>query len=237
MKRLVPILIVAALVIAGCGSIDWFPVYKRLPTTPDAFSFATKTGVPTFATISSAAITVSGLTATSSPVSVSDSTTGADSQYAINGATPTATAGSVQNGDSVKVFHTSSNNLGTTATSKLIIGDRSATFSSVTQTVQKQDFKSTAVAAGSTGYSGLIPLQLISGTHTISISSSNGYDPRYALDSDTGTYTNATQTIYLYNGESIYMRVTVPSGTTSGTNVVATLSIDGVPITLTVPVL
>src|SRR5690242_17897881 len=84
--------------LAGCGGVDWFPEYKRQPTTPDQFSFETKNGVSLSTTVTSDAITVSGLTGSSSPVSINGSF-GSNSKYSINGGKPTDAAGTVKNGD------------------------------------------------------------------------------------------------------------------------------------------
>lgn len=218
MRRIGYTLIAVALTMAGCGSVEWFPEYVRSPTTPDQFSFATKTGATVSpATVTSDAITVAGLTAESSPISVTGSV-GSDSKYSVNVAPATATAGTVKNGDTVTVTHTSSTALGTATISTLTIGNVSATFTSITQTVES--FTRTATGlAGARVPSGAIALNLLSGIHAISIT--NG---TYSFDNI--TFTSLTQTINISNGQNIFL-------ISSGTPVTTTLTIDTVPSTFT----
>jgi hypothetical protein len=222
MRRIGYTLIAVALTMAGCGSVEWFPEYVRLPTTPDQFSFATKTGATVStaaspATVTSDAITVAGLTAESSPISVTGSV-GSDSKYSVNAAPAAATAGTVKNGDTVTVTQTSSTALGTATISTLTIGNVSATFTSITQTVES--FARTATGlAGARVPSGAIALNLLSGIHTISIT--NG---TYSFDNI--TFTSLTQTIDISNGQNIFL-------ISSGTPVTTTLTIDTVPSTFT----
>lgn len=132
MRLVMCAVLLVVLGIAGCGNVDWFPPYKRQPTTPDAFSFTPQTRVTPGDTVTSNAITVAGLTATSSPISVTGSN-GSNSKYVINGTDSTSTT--VKNGDTVAVQHTAASTLGTDTTSTLVIGDVSATFRSTTKTV------------------------------------------------------------------------------------------------------
>ncbi len=96
-------------------------------TTPNSFSFDAVTGAGLAAQTESAAITVSGITA---PVAISVS----NGQYQINGGTWTSTAGTVSNGDTVKVRVTASGNGGGTTTATLTIGAVSASFAVTTAT-------------------------------------------------------------------------------------------------------
>lgn len=92
-------------------------------TIPDQFAFTDRTGVAFNSEIVSDAVTISGISA-----STSISVTGGE--YTINGGTYTASAGTVLNGNSVTVRHTSANaNDGTTDTT-LSIGGISDTFTS-----------------------------------------------------------------------------------------------------------
>jgi len=70
-------------------------------TTPDAFTFTDQTGVALSTVIESAAITVSGINS-----AAAISVTGGE--YSINGGAWTSAAGTVTNGQTVKVRHTSS---------------------------------------------------------------------------------------------------------------------------------
>lgn len=98
-------------------------------TTPDAFSFTDQSGVALSSTITSAAITVTGIDAAAA-ISVSGD---ASTLYIINGGTPTADPGTVVNGDEVQLQHTSSASYLTAVNSIATIGGVSDTFSSTTR--------------------------------------------------------------------------------------------------------
>jgi hypothetical protein len=224
MRRIGCLLIAIALTMAGCGSVNWLPEYVRQPTTPDQFSFTTKTGAALSTAVTSDPITVAGLTAASSPISVTGSV-GSNSLYSINGGTATAAAGTVKNGDKVTVTHTSATTLGSATISTLTIGNITGTFTSITQTIES--FTRTATGLpGERVNSGAIALNLVSGLHTISIT--NGL---YAFDSISGTYSSNQQTIEIFNGRTIFLQNT--ASTVSGDKVTTTLTIDGVASTFT----
>jgi hypothetical protein len=231
-QALAPIgkLLVVGLVmlLTGCGSVEWFPKYERLPTTPDFFTFTSKSGVPVSSSVTSDPITVAGLTADSSPISVSGPA-GSASKYAINNLAATDQPGSVKNGDKVTVTHTSSANLGTSTTSTLVIGNVSATFTGTTQLVKIPVFPGRTVAAGvlaeSTGVT-LVSADGIPGTHVISIKdSTNSGNAAYSLE-DNANFTPFGQTISNLNGKVIFLRNRAAA--TSGATVTTTLTIDGV---------
>ena len=94
-------------------------------TTPNAFSFTAQSGVALSTVITSNAITVSGI---NSPAAIS--ITGGS--YSINGGAFTAVAGTVTNGQTVAVQHTSSAANSTVTTTTLTIGGVSASFTSTT---------------------------------------------------------------------------------------------------------
>ena len=94
-------------------------------TTPTAFTFADQTGVAKSTAITSAAITVMGINS-SAAISVTGGT------YSVGGDSYTSSAGTVTNGQSVTVRHTSSASASTTTNTVLTIGGVSATFSSTT---------------------------------------------------------------------------------------------------------
>lgn len=95
-------------------------------TTPDAFAFTDQFSVARSATITSAAITVSGIDA-AADITVSGGT------YDINGSDSfTADPGTVNNGDTVRARHTSSASYSTTTATVVTIGGVSDTFSSLT---------------------------------------------------------------------------------------------------------
>jgi hypothetical protein len=94
-------------------------------TTPDAFSFVDQTNVAISSTITSAAITVSGI---NSPATITVS----GGTYNINGGSFTASSGSVSNGDTVQARNTSSGSYSTAVNTVVTIGGVSDTFTSTT---------------------------------------------------------------------------------------------------------
>jgi hypothetical protein len=98
-------------------------------TTPDAFSFVDQTSVDVSSTITSVAITVTGIDAPAD-ITVSGD---ASSLYIINGGAPTADPGTVSNGDEVQAQHTSSASYVTATNTVVTIGGVSDTFTSTTR--------------------------------------------------------------------------------------------------------
>ncbi len=96
-------------------------------TTPDAFTFTSPTDVALSTIVTSNSITVSGITA-AVPISVTGGS------YSIGTGAFTTTAGTVTNGQTVKVQHTSSASNSTNTVTTLTIGGVSATFTSTTVT-------------------------------------------------------------------------------------------------------
>lgn len=96
--------------------------------TPNAFAFTAQTGVPLNSLRTSNSITISGIT---TPVGIAISGA-AGSAYSINGGAYTSAPGSVANGDTVTVRHTSAAIPGATVTSILSIGALNANFASTT---------------------------------------------------------------------------------------------------------
>jgi hypothetical protein len=92
-------------------------------TTPDAFSFTPQTNVALITVVESNTITVSGIN-TASPISVT-----AGGEYSVNGGAYTAAAGTVNNGDTVRVRQTSSSSVLTKTDVTLTIGGVASTFS------------------------------------------------------------------------------------------------------------
>ena len=96
-------------------------------TTPDQFSFSDQSGVARSSTITSAAITVSGIDAASA-ITISGGT------YDINASsTFVSTAGTVNNGDTVRARHTSSASYLTATNTVVTIGGVSDEFRSITE--------------------------------------------------------------------------------------------------------
>jgi hypothetical protein len=102
-------------------------------TTPDAFSFTSQTGVPLSTLTSSNEVQIFGIN-TGAPISIS----GGEYSIALDPTTYTvftSSAGTIYNGQSIKVRHTSSASTNTNTTTTLTIGGISATFTSTTTSV------------------------------------------------------------------------------------------------------
>jgi hypothetical protein len=101
------------------GVSDAFNV-TVIDTKPDAFSFTDQTGVAINTPVESNAITVAGLGAgLSTAINISGGT------YTIDDGAPTGAAGTVQNGDVIRVQQTSSANEATTTIATLTLGSDS----------------------------------------------------------------------------------------------------------------
>jgi len=110
---------------AGGAALN-FELGAGADTTPDAFSFTDQTGVGILATVTSAPITVAGVNA-ATPISITGG------EYSVNGGAWTSAAGTVVNGDSVRVRHTASAAYSTQVDTVLDIGGVTDTFSSTTE--------------------------------------------------------------------------------------------------------
>jgi hypothetical protein len=224
------ILLLLLTLLSGCGDVNWFPEYKRQPTTPDQFAFATKKNQPLNTAVSSDPITVAGLTADSSPVSVTGPTA-ANSKYSIDGGTPTSTAGTVKNGQKVTVTQTTGTAPGQSLTSTLTIGDVSATFTTQTQLISASSFSTPISVAGGALETFTTITSVDTNTHTVSIKdSANSTSAQFAVADINGNptfFTNVQQTVAVLNNLRIYVRnsqLNVTNGVTT------TLTIDGVNI-------
>ncbi len=93
--------------------------------TPDAFSFTTVTGAALSTSITSTAITISGIN-TAATISI------IGGQYAIGGGAPTGNAGTITNGQTVKVTLLTSATAGTTTQAVLTVGGVAGAFSATT---------------------------------------------------------------------------------------------------------
>jgi len=91
-------------------------------TTPDAFAFTSQSDVQPSTEITSNSVTIAGLVGPA-PVSVSGG-----ASYSINGGAFTAAAGSVSNGETLRVRMTSSATLGGSVTGSVTVGTVTETF-------------------------------------------------------------------------------------------------------------
>lgn len=118
----------AASAVLTIGTVnDTFTVTTALANdiVPDAFVIPTVTDATKNVTVTSASVTITGLTAAASITVV-------NGLYSINGGTFTASAGTISNGQSVRVQRTSANADGASVTVTLTIGGISAVFTIVT---------------------------------------------------------------------------------------------------------
>jgi hypothetical protein len=184
-------------------------------TTPDNFSFTAQTNVVKSSLISSNIATISGIN-----VSISVSISGGE--YKIGSGNWTTTAGTISNGQTIQVRHTSSSNFSTTTTTTLTVGGIGKTFSSTTAAI---DITPTAftlndqinVEKNSTITSNLLTIVGINTPSTVTI-----LDGEYKIG--TGNWTSANGTIE--NNQTIQVRHT--SSLSYLTAVTTTLTIGGV---------
>jgi hypothetical protein len=117
--------LVTVLVSRGSVKIDSITIGAATDTTPDAFIFVDQTNVARSTVVPSAAITVAGINAASA-ISVTGG------EYQINAGAWTTSAGTVTNGQTVSVRHTSSASSSTATNTVLTIGGVSDTFTTTT---------------------------------------------------------------------------------------------------------
>ena len=122
---------VTVLLLAGCGNVDWFPTGTNT-SAPVAFQFTLLTNVVINTAVQSNSVTVTGDNQSGWPISVSDGTAGANSQYSINGAAFTNTAGTILPNQTLRIQQTSASTNSTLTTSNVTVGTYSTTFQSQT---------------------------------------------------------------------------------------------------------
>ena len=189
-------------------------------TTPDPFSFTAQTGVATGTVRTSNAITVSGI---SEPAVISVSS----GSYSI-GCTSTfvTAAGTIGNGQTVCVRHTSAGSPNATTNTPLTIGGVTGTFSSTTgaddTTPNSFSFTfQTGVETGSVRTSNAVTIAGINAPAPISVSAGSSYSIGC-----TGTFATAAGTIS--NGQSVCVRHTAsPAANTITTTVLTVGSYSG----------
>jgi len=161
------------------GSLGFYRITGSYPgtpvsndSTPDPFSFPPQTNTLRKALLTSAPATISGLT-TGAPVSV---TKGA---YSINSGSFTTAAGTINNGDTVRLQHTSSQSDLASVTTTLNIGGVIGTFQSTNGDSTPVDFNFTAltnqqrqlvVTSNSVTLSGItvtLPVSITGGSYSI----------------------------------------------------------------------
>jgi hypothetical protein len=201
---------------------DGFSISTAVPDTiPDAFSFTAQSGVALSTKVESNAITVSGIN-TASPLSVSGG------EYQVNGGAWSSAAGTVGNGNMVKVRLTSAAGNSATTQATLTIGGVTGVFSSTTlaaappadTTPDAFTFvDQTGVALSTVITSAAITVEGINAPSPISIS---GVTAQYSING--GAWSSAVGTVT--NGQTVQVRIT--SSGSNSTAVAAVLNIGGV---------
>ncbi|VUD52043.1 hypothetical protein TDB9533_01551 [Thalassocella blandensis] len=116
----------ATLNVGGVSATFSVTTSAEADDTPDAFSFSAQTNVPLDSVAMSNQISISG-------ISVATAISVENGEYAINNGEYTSVAGTIKNGQSVIVRHTTSTDFLTATDSTLTIGGVTATFRSTTE--------------------------------------------------------------------------------------------------------
>jgi sugar lactone lactonase YvrE len=184
-------------------------------TTPDAFSFSAVTGAALNSTISSTAVTISGIN-TATPISITGG------EYSIAGGAFTIASGSIANGQTLVVRLTSAAAPSTSTEATVTIGGVAQTFSVTTElpdtTPNPLSFNTvtgaplnlavTSVAIPVSGINLAVPISITGGEYSI-----NG-----------GAFTSTAGTVT--NGQTVALRLI--SAATGSTGSQATVTISGI---------
>lgn len=128
------LVVLSVFVLAGCGSVDWFPASTGNDAAPNAFTFTPLTAQPLSTTVQSEAKTITGNNASGWTVTVSDGTSGANSQYSINGGAFTNAQGTILPNQTLRIQHTTAATPVTITTTNVQVGTYTTTFQSTTTT-------------------------------------------------------------------------------------------------------
>lgn len=187
-------------------------------TTPDPFSFTAQADVALSTVITSNSIIIAGINSPA-PISVSGGS------YSVDGGAFTAVAGTVTNGQSVAVQHTSSATNSTITTTTLTIGGVSGSFTSTTVAAAGAD--TTPDPFSFTAQTG-VALSTVITSNTITVSGINSPAPisvtggAYSINGGAFTTTAGTVT----NGQPVAVQHTSSASNSTGTT--TTLTIGGV---------
>ena len=199
-------------------------IFAGVDSTPNAFSFVDQTDVALSSTITSAAVTISGI-----DIPASISITGGF--YDINGSGAFTNApGAVNNGNTVRARHTSSGSNITATNTVVTIGGVSDTFTSTTlpdTTPAAFSFvDQSGVTVNSTITSAAITISGLSVGTSITLSASGG-----TIDKNANGSFLSSQTVA--NGDTVRARVTSSASNSTATNCTVTASPSGVQDTFT----
>lgn len=215
MRRAFLLLALLGMVLGGCGGVEWFPEQGVV-----AFSFtpASVIDVAAGSVQTSNAVIVKINGTSSAAISVSGG------EYSINGGDFKSTAGTVNNNDTVAVRHTASAVGGQTTTTTLLIGDKSASFSSTTAfpLVFAEPLRLNVVP-NSTQTSSAVTVSLSGPSAPISVTGGE-----YQIG--TGPFTPDAGIVS--NGNQVTVRHTAANGTTN-TTVITTLTVGNSSTTFT----
>lgn len=203
-------------------------------TTPDAFSFTDLTNVGLSSVITSNTITVSGISAAAT-ISVSGGT------YSINGGAYTGSTGSVSNGQTVTVQHTSSASYSTATNTILTIGGVSDTFTSTTiasgsidTTPDAFSFTDVTNASLNVYYTNNVLVSGLQPNYSITVTATGGtVDAAAAAGSLSGTY-SASKTVTSSATGTIVVSARALSGSSPGVTTNCVVTIGGVSDTFSV---
>jgi hypothetical protein len=186
-------------------------------TTPSPFSFLDQAGLATNVPVVSAAIAVAGISA---PTTIAI----AGGAYSINGAAFTSSAGSVNNGDQIRVALQTASNSSTTVSATVTIGGVSDSFSATTGALDTTPatFSFTDVTGAKKKRAVTSNAVTVSSINTSVAISVNGAGVTYSKNG--GTFTTNAGTVV--NGDQVRLRITASS--TSNTTLTATATIGGI---------
>ena len=190
-------------------------------TVPDVFTFTDQENLPLLTESISNAITVSGIDSPT-PISIGGDTS---SRYSVNGAAYTNSTGLINNGDSIRVKHTSAGTFSTSVNTMLNIGGVTDTFTSTTRSYAFAFTDQVEVPLLTELISDAVTISGIDSSAPISIS--GDASSRYSVNG--AAYTNSPGVVT--DGDSIRVRHT--SAGTVSTSVNTTLNIGGVTDTFT----
>jgi hypothetical protein len=111
----------------GTASASFTSTTLARDVTPDAFAFAAQAGVPRGSERISAEVTIAGIN-DAAAVTVNGGS------YSIDGAAFTSAAGTIGNGQRLRLRHTAAGSFGATTTTTVTVGTANAVFSSTTET-------------------------------------------------------------------------------------------------------
>ncbi len=187
---------------------------SALDTEPGAFSFAAVTNAALNTVFESPSVTITGIN-TGAAISITNG------QYSINDGTPTSAAGTIQNGDTVKVIVTSSDMFSTQTLTTVTVGGVEASFSVTTlaQDIEPDSFSFMATAnvgLGALVASDTVTIQGLNDAAPISIVGGS-----YSIDG--GDFASDAGTIS--SGQTLQLRAT--SSANFSTPVTATVTVGG----------